>query len=64
LRKYQRENKASSTDSLGYYELKQHNTWFDEECSKLLDERKRTKLHWLQNPSEMNRAKSQFTDSK
>jgi hypothetical protein len=35
---YIRENmKASATDSLGYYELKQHRAEFDEECSKLLD---------------------------
>jgi len=24
--------KASATDSLGYYELKQHIPWLDEEC--------------------------------
>jgi hypothetical protein len=29
--------KASATESLGYYELKQHKLWFDQECSKLLD---------------------------
>jgi hypothetical protein len=29
-----RENmKASAAESLGYYELKQHKLWFDEECS-------------------------------
>jgi len=26
--------KASATDSLDYYVLKQHKPWFDEECSK------------------------------
>jgi len=36
-----RENvKASAQESLGYYKLKQHKLWFDEECSKLLDQRK------------------------
>jgi len=30
--------KTSVTDSLGYYELKHCNTWFDEKCSKLLDQ--------------------------
>jgi lipoate-protein ligase A len=36
-----RENiKISAKDSLGYYELKQHKPWFDEGCSKLLDQRK------------------------
>jgi len=33
-----RENiKPSATENLGYYKLKQHKTWFDEECSKLSD---------------------------
>jgi hypothetical protein len=36
-----RENtKISAKESLGYYELKQHNPWFCEGCSKLLDQRK------------------------
>jgi hypothetical protein len=34
-----RENiKGSTTKSLGYYEFKQYKPWFDEECSKLLDQ--------------------------
>jgi hypothetical protein len=37
----------SNTESLGYYELKQHKPWFDEECSELLDQRKQAKLQWL-----------------
>jgi hypothetical protein len=41
-------------ESLGYFELKQHKPWFDEGCSKLLDQRKQAKLQWLQNPSELN----------
>jgi hypothetical protein len=40
--------------SLGYYEWKKHEAWFDEECSKLLDQRKQAKLQWLQDPSEIN----------
>jgi hypothetical protein len=28
--------------------------WFDEECSKLLDQRKQDRLPWLQDPSEIN----------
>jgi hypothetical protein len=40
--------KASATESLGYYELKQHKSWFDEECSKLLDQSKKAKLQLLQ----------------
>jgi hypothetical protein len=46
--------KISAKESLGYYELKQHKPWFDEGCSKLLDQRKQTKLQWLQDPSEIN----------
>jgi hypothetical protein len=50
-----RENiKISAKESLGYYELKKHKPWFDEGCSKLLDERKQAKLQWLQDPSETN----------
>jgi hypothetical protein len=46
--------KALATESLGYCELKQHEPWFNEDCSKLLDERKQAKLQWLQNPSQTN----------
>jgi hypothetical protein len=42
-----------STESLSYYELKQRKSWFYEECSELLDQRKQAKLQWLQNPSQM-----------
>jgi hypothetical protein len=34
--------------------LKKHKPWFDEGCSKLLDQRKEAKLQWLQDPSEIN----------
>jgi hypothetical protein len=34
--------------------LKKHKPWFNEECSKLLDQRKQAKLQWLQDPSEIN----------
>jgi hypothetical protein len=38
-----RENiKFSAKESLGYYELKQHKPWFDEGCSELLDQRKKS----------------------
>ncbi|PNF37683.1 hypothetical protein B7P43_G11996 [Cryptotermes secundus] len=50
-----RENiKISAKVSLGYYELNKHKPWFDEGCSKLLDQRKQAKLQWLQDPSELN----------
>jgi hypothetical protein len=36
-----RENiKISAKESIGYYELKVCKPWFDEGCSKLLDQRK------------------------
>jgi hypothetical protein len=34
--------------------LKKHTPWFDEGCSKLLDQRKQAKLQWLQVPNETN----------
>jgi hypothetical protein len=50
-----RENiKISAKESLGYFELKKHKPWFDEGCSKLLDQRKESKLQWLQDPSKIN----------
>jgi hypothetical protein len=43
-----RENiKISAKESLGYCELKKHKPWFDEACSKLVDQRKQTKLQYL-----------------
>jgi hypothetical protein len=39
--------KISAKENLGYYELRKHKPWFDEGCSKLLDQRKRDKLQWL-----------------
>jgi hypothetical protein len=46
--------KISAKESLGHFELKKHEPWIDEGWSKLLDQRKQAKLHWLQNPSEIN----------
>jgi hypothetical protein len=37
--------------------LKHHKPWFDEECSKLVDQRRQAKLLWLQDPSEVNEDK-------
>jgi hypothetical protein len=49
-----RENiKISAKESLGYFELNKHKTWFDEGRSKLLDQRRQAKLQWLQDPSEI-----------
>jgi hypothetical protein len=50
-----RENiKITAKESLGYCELRKHKPWFDEVCSKLVDQRKQAKLQWLQDPSEVN----------
>jgi hypothetical protein len=50
-----RENiKISARNSLGYFELKKRNPWFDEGCSKLLYQRKQAKLQWLQDANEIN----------
>jgi hypothetical protein len=50
-----RENiKISVEDIPGYYEPKQHKSWFDEGCSELIDRRKQSKLQWLKDPSEIN----------
>jgi hypothetical protein len=46
--------KISAKDSLGYAELKTHKIWFNEGCSKLLDQRKQAKLQWLRDPGEIN----------
>jgi hypothetical protein len=44
-----RENiNISAEESLGFFE------WFNEGCSKLLDQRNGAKLQWLQDPSEIN----------
>jgi hypothetical protein len=34
--------------------LRKHKPWFNNGCSKLLDQRKQAKLQWLQDPSEVN----------
>jgi hypothetical protein len=41
----------SAKESVGYYELRKNKPWFDEGCSKLLDQRKQAKL---QDPSKVN----------
>jgi hypothetical protein len=46
--------KITAKDNLGYYRLKHNKPWFDDECSKQIDQRKQAKLQWLQNPSQIN----------
>jgi len=41
--------KASATESLGYYELKQLKLWFDKQYSNLLDQMKQTNFQSFQN---------------
>ena len=36
------------------HEWKQHKPWFDEECLGFLDQRKRAKMQWVQDPSQSN----------
>jgi hypothetical protein len=50
-----RENiKTSAKHKLGYHTLKFNKPWFDDECSKLIDQRKQAKLQWLQNPRQIS----------
>jgi hypothetical protein len=46
--------KILAKEILGYYELKKHRRWFDEECLKLLNQKKQARLQWLQDPSQIN----------
>ena len=46
--------KNSAKESLCFYELKQHKTWFHEEYSQFLDQREQAKLQWLQDPNQSN----------
>ena len=46
--------KTSAKEGLGLYELKQHNPWFNEKCSRFLDQRKQAKMQWLCDPHQNN----------
>jgi hypothetical protein len=46
--------KTSAEDNTGHQKLKHNKPWFDDECSKLIDQRKQAKLQWLQNPNQIN----------
>jgi hypothetical protein len=46
--------KTSAKENLGYQKLKHNKPWFDDECSKLIDQQKQAKLQWLQNPSQIS----------
>jgi len=47
-------SKTLARESLGLYELKQHNPWFDGECLGFLDQRKQAKMQWIKVPSQSN----------
>jgi hypothetical protein len=38
---------------MGRYKQEQHKTWVDEECSKFIDQRKKAKFNWFQDPSQI-----------
>jgi hypothetical protein len=44
--------KTSAKVSLGLHKLKQHKSWFDEECLGFLDPRKQTKIQCLQDQNQ------------
>jgi hypothetical protein len=46
--------KTPAKENLGYHRLKFNKPWFDDECSKLIDQQKQAKLQWLQNPSQID----------
>jgi len=45
---------TSAKESLGLHELNQNKHWFDEECLRYLERRKRAKLQWIQDPKQSN----------
>jgi hypothetical protein len=46
--------KTSAKENLGYHRLTHNKLWFDDECSKLIEQGKQAKLQWLQNPRQIN----------
>ena len=46
--------KPSAKESLALHEWKQHKPWFDDECLGVLDQRKRAKIQWVQDPNQSN----------
>jgi len=45
---------TSAKESLGMHEWKQHKPWFDEQCLAFLDQRRRAKMQWVQDPCKSN----------
>jgi len=46
--------RTSAEESLDLHEFKHTKTWFDEECLGFFDQRKRTNMQWIQDPSQSN----------
>jgi hypothetical protein len=46
--------KTSAKENQGYHKLKHNKPRFDDEGSKLIDQQKRAKLQWFQNPRQIN----------
>jgi len=46
--------KSSAREGVGHKERKEHEKYFYEVFSKIVDQRKRVKLQWLQDPSQIN----------
>jgi len=44
----------SAKEILGMHKWKQHKPWFDEECLGFLDQKKRAKMQWVQDPCQSN----------
>jgi hypothetical protein len=44
----------NTKECIGHCEAKHHKPWFDDECSKLVVQRKQAKLEWLQDPRVVN----------
>jgi len=42
---------TSAKECVGLHDLKQNKHWFDEDCLGSLDQRKRAKMQWIQDPS-------------
>ena len=45
---------TSLKEGLVLHELKQQNRWFDQECSRVLEQRLQAKMQWLQDPKRNN----------
>jgi len=44
----------SGKESLGLHKLKQNKPWFEEECLRFLDQKKKSLMQWLQDPNQTN----------